>query len=168
MILFALVLTPCANAATKGGNCELPKELSKQIATVYPGSRVVTVADLEEYDASLFKREHHDDCPGMVKVDFYGNGAPTLALALRGTTGGQNQTKLVLATKVIRWKLRLLDTMDGFAAVVWSENPGEYTDVYGKKELRAKYPPVVFCKYEALALLYAWTGKRVSKIWIAD
>jgi len=90
------------------------------IATAYPGSRVVTVADLDEYNASLFKREHHDDCAGMVKVDFYGNGASTLALALRGKTEGQDQTKLVLATKAATWKLRLLDTMDGFAAVVWS------------------------------------------------
>src|SRR3954469_15161433 len=112
MILCALVLTPCANAETKGGNCELPKELSMVIAIASPGSRVVTVADLDEYNASLFKREHHDDCAGMVKVDFYGNGASTLAFALRGKTEGQDQTKLVLATKAATWKLRLLDTMD--------------------------------------------------------
>jgi hypothetical protein len=32
----------------------------------------------------------------------------------------------------------------------------------------AKRPVIVFCKYEAWAIVYSWTGTRVDKVWISD
>ncbi|MGA9594450.1 MAG: hypothetical protein WBS18_15230, partial [Candidatus Acidiferrales bacterium] len=61
-----------------------------------------------------------------------------------------------------------LDTAKGSVPVVWSQPPGEYRDVYGKKTIRATNQVIVFCGYESWAILYAWTGKEVEKIWISD
>jgi hypothetical protein len=38
----------------------------------------------------------------------------------------------------------------------------------GQKKIRATRPVIVFCGYEAWAILYAWTGKDVIKIQLAD
>lgn len=52
--------------------------------------------------------------------------------------------------------------------VVWTEKPGKYDDVYGQKTLNADRPVVVLCGYESWAILYAWTGSKVERIWISD
>lgn len=62
-----------------------------------------------------------------------------------------------------------MDTADGAPApVVWSQPAGEYRDVYGKKEIRATRPVIVFTGYESWSILYAWTGSKVTKIWLRD
>jgi hypothetical protein len=52
--------------------------------------------------------------------------------------------------------------------VVWREGPGKYRDVYGEKTIRATHSVVVLAEYESWAILYAWTGKGIEKIWISD
>jgi hypothetical protein len=51
---------------------------------------------------------------------------------------------------------------------VWTEKPGKYDDVYGEKTLNATRPVVVLCGYNSWAIVYAWTGKKVEKVWISD
>jgi hypothetical protein len=51
--------------------------------------------------------------------------------------------------------------------VVWSDKPGEYEGVYRHK-IRATRPVIVFCGYEAFAILCAWTNNKVAKIWLLD
>src|SRR5579859_8207356 len=80
----ALVLFPLVQPAvgvTEGG-CDLPQNLQREIANTYPWARLVSLSDLEEDDRKFFQSDHADDCPGLVKVDFYGDGKPTFALAL--------------------------------------------------------------------------------------
>jgi hypothetical protein len=60
-----------------------------------------------------------------------------------------------------------LETTDGTPAV-WREGPGKYDGMNEEKPLRAKNPVIVFCGYESWAILYAWTGTEVKKIWISD
>lgn len=62
--------------------CVLPVGLQQQLATEYPKLRPVKLSDLEEDDKKYFQADHHSSCPGIVKVDFYGDGKPTLALVL--------------------------------------------------------------------------------------
>ncbi|HEX4543658.1 MAG TPA: hypothetical protein VH114_10855 [Candidatus Acidoferrum sp.] len=169
LLASALVFVEVAAAGPPNGACDLPKDLQREVTNKYPGRTLVNLSDLNEDDRKLFRKEHADSCPGLVKVDFYGDGKPTLALALTTKSVAKGKTELVLARQVgAGWKTTTLDTTDGPVPVVWSEKPGEYKDVYGEKKIRASRPVIVFCGYYSWAVLYAWTGNRVAKIWLAD
>jgi hypothetical protein len=164
------VFVQFAVAAPPNDACTLPQDLQRDIATKYPGEKLVSLSDLDEDDRGFFQKDHSDACPGLVKADFYGDGKPTLALVLITKSGAKKKAELVVAHQVGgHWQTTVLDTADGAPVpVVWSQPPGEYRDIYGKKEIRATRPVIVFAGYESWAILYAWTGKHVSKVWIAD
>lgn len=164
------VLVKVAVAAPPGDTCNLPQDLQREIAAKYPGAKPISLSDLEADDKGFFQKDHGDACPGLAKVDFYGDGKPTLALVLIAKSGAKGKAKLVVAHQVGgQWKTALLDSADGAPVpVVWSQPPGQYRDVYGKKEIRATKPVIVFTGYESWSILYAWTGSRVTKIWLQD
>lgn len=177
LLIFAvtllLELIPNAFAASVNDPCALPQDLEPVISHKYADARVVTSSDLEEDDRRFFEADHYDACPGLIKVDFYGDAQPTLAvvLLLRRAADKKEQTELIVAHQVGKaWNLAELGSggADSLVPVVWSQPPGIYQDVYSAKTIRAIRPVIVFCKYEAWAILYAWNGKRVSKIWIMD
>ena len=104
-----------------------------------------------------------------MSVDFYGDGKPALALVLASGEGANQKAELVVAHKIgENWKTTLLDTANSSVPVVWRQKPGKYTDVYGNKTIRAKKPVIVFCGYNSWAIVYAWMGKGVDKVWLAD
>jgi hypothetical protein len=105
----------------------------------------------------------------LVRVDFYGDKKPTLALVLTTGDGANQKAELVVAHKLgENWETMLLDSAGSSVPVVWRQAPGTYKDVYGKKTIRATKPVIVFCGYESWAIVYAWTGKGVDKVWLAD
>ena len=164
-----LGLFHAAFAGAANGPCDLPPSLQRGLASKYPGARLVSLQDLSEETRGLFQKDHGKDCPGLVEVDFYGDGKPTLALVLIVNSGGNLSTELVVAHEVAqRWKTVSMDKAKSTIAVVWSQRPGEYEDVYGEKKIRATGPVIVFCEYNAWAILYAWTGGRADKIWLRD
>ncbi|MGC1484949.1 MAG: hypothetical protein WA789_14220, partial [Candidatus Acidiferrum sp.] len=71
-----------ATARPSTSVCELPRDLQSVIESKYPGRTVVSLSDLGDDDKGFFQKAHGDTCPGLVEVDFYGDGKPTLALAL--------------------------------------------------------------------------------------
>ncbi len=147
--------------------CALPNGLSRAIAVKHPNSHVVTLDDLNRDDQTLFQKEHGSSCPGLARVDFYGDGRPTFALVL--LRAGARKAELVIAHQLQnQWQTTSLDTAESSVPVVWTEKPGKYDDVYGEKTLNATRPVVVLCGYNSWAIVYAWTGKRVEKIWIRD
>jgi hypothetical protein len=149
--------------------CALPSDLQSEITNKYPGRTLVNVSDLTDDDREFFQKEHGNSCPGLVKLDFYGDGKPTFALALTTNALAKGRTELVVAHQVASmWKTTTLETVSGDAAVAWSEKPGEYKDVYGEKKIHATAPVIVFCRYEASKILYAWTHDRVTKIRLSD
>ena len=149
--------------------CTFPAGLREQISRKYPGATLVSLADLSEDDRKFFQGDHGNRCPGLVKVDFYGDGKPTWALVLTAGERSKSKSELVVARQVgERWEVRSLDTAGAQVPVVWRQDPGKYRDVYGDKEIRSTRPVIVLCGYESWAILYFWTGKRVEKIWIAD
>lgn len=166
--LFAFVQV--AAAARPDRECELPMALQRQIVAVYPKGELVSMSDLNADDRGFFQKDHGDACPGLVKADFYGDGRPTLALVLIMKGGAKNKAKLVLAREVGgRWVTTVVDTADAMRVpVVWSQPPGQYRDVYGKREIRATKPVIVFSAYESWSILYAWAGTRFTKIWLRD
>jgi len=160
---------PMAVGASQVDPCDLPKDLRSEVATKYPGKKVVTLADLQDDDRGFFQKDHSDSCPGLVSVDFYGDGKLTLAMVLVGKGERKDSAILVVAHKVgVAWKTTMLAAGGPTVPVVWSQDPGEYQDVYGQKKIRAARPVIVFCRYESWAILYAWTGSRVTKIWLQD
>jgi hypothetical protein len=166
---FLLFLFAQSAAAQADKACDLPRDLQGAISSKYQGKKIVGLSDLCEDDRGLFQKDHGKACPGVINVDFYGDGKPTLALVLIAKGGAKGKAELVVAHRVGgSWSTTLLDRAKDSIPVVWSQEPGKYQDVYGKKELRAARPVVVFCQYEAWAILYAWTDKHVSKIWLSD
>jgi hypothetical protein len=169
ILLGVSVFVETATAATEDRACELPQELQSVIASKFPGAMLVNLSNLYDFERKIFQKEHGKRCPGLVKVDFYGDGKPTLALVLRTRGPAAWNASLVVAHKVGRiWGTILLETDYDESPVVWMEPPGKYLDVYGEKEIRAAKPVIVFCQYYAWAILYAWTGKDVAKIWMLD
>jgi hypothetical protein len=165
--LFALAQV--AIAVTTSDACDLPNDLQREVASKYPGAVLVRLSDLDQDDSTRFRKEHGNACPALVKVDFYGDGKPTLALVLISNGGAKEKAQLVVAHQIAgRWKTVVLDSATSSSPVVWSQAPGEYRDVYGVTKVQATRPVIVFCEYESWAIVYAWTGKAVTKVWIAD
>jgi hypothetical protein len=75
----------------------LPLGLREEISTKYSGASITSLADLSEYHKKLFHKEHGVRCPGLVKVDFYGDGRPTWALVLNKREGSRSKAELVVA-----------------------------------------------------------------------
>lgn len=158
-----------AAASPANDACTLPQDLQEKVAEKYPGAKVVTSLDLGEHDMSYFEKDHKAACPGLVSVDFYGDHKPTVALVLVLGSGPSEVAELVVAHRAVnRWETKLLDTAKLSVPVVWSQPPGKYDDVYGNKAIRATHPVIVFCGYDSWAIVYAWKGDRVSKVWLHD
>ena len=104
----------------------------------------------------------------MTEVNFYGDGKPTFALALTTKSQANPVTRLILAHQAgANWQVTTLSKADGPVPVVWSEKPGEYKSVYQHK-IRATRPVIVFSGYSSWAVLYAWTGSTIAKLWLRD
>ncbi len=157
-------------AAQSQDRCALPSGLSDSISKKYPGASVVSLADLEQYNRKLFQKGHGTRCPGLVKVNFYGDGKPTWALVLKAGEGSKQKAELVIARRLGEdWDLRSVDTSDTAPMpVVWRQGPGKYEGMSEPTTIRATNPVVVLCGYGSWAILYAWTGKEVVKTWISD
>lgn len=166
--LWLLAIVQGAAAQSSNDACDLPKDLQSIVESKYPGTKIVTLSDLNDDDKQLFQKEHANSCPGVAKVDFYGDGKPTFALALTTKSQANLTTKLVLARQVgANWKVAILDKADGPVPVIWSDKPGEYKGVYQHK-IRATRPVIVFCGYSSWAVLYTWTNNRIAKLWLRD
>lgn len=144
--------------------------MQSEIATKYPGAHVVTQNDLTEDDLKFYRHDHGNACPGLAKADFFGDGKPTLAVVLAVKDGEKDHTQLVIAREAgTEWTIQPMGTgVGGPIPVVWSQPPAKYTDVDNGKILRAVHPVFVFCGYEGWAIVYAWTGTKIDKVWIMD
>src|SRR5713226_323858 len=167
LALFNFAFTYVGSAAT-GEQCQPPLSLGEEISKRFPGTHIVTAADLEEYDRKLFRKDHGTRCPGLVKVNFFGDGKPTWALVLIPGDNPKRQAQLVVAHLLdAGWEIRSLEATDG-TPVVWREGPGKYEGMSEPMTIHAKYPVIVFCGYGSWAILYSWTDKEVVKTWISD
>jgi len=155
-------------AAPAKDSCDLPPGLREELSKKYTDMRPVTLADLDEYDRKLFQKDHGTRCPGLARVNFYGDGKPTWAVVLIAGENPKRKAELVVARHGgDGWDIRSLDTTDG-TPVIWREGPGKYDDLYGKKTIRATRPVIVFCGLESWAVVFSWTGKEVERVQTSD
>ena len=165
---FLVSAQPLFSAKTSNATCNPPSGLAEKLAKEYPGSHVLGLGDMEEYDRKLFRKGHGARCPGLVKVNFYGDGKPTWALVLTAGEHPHRKVELIVARQLPDgWEVRSLVTTDG-APVIWREGPGKYEDIYGDRTIRATRPVIVSCDYGSSAIVYAWMGDRVDKVWLSD
>src|SRR5271167_1827448 len=166
--LYLFVLIPAVIAASSDDRCAFPPDLHDEISKRYPGTRVVSLADLGEYKRKLFQKDHGAGCPGLVRVNFYGDGRPTYALVLIAGENPKRRAELIVAHQVAEgWEIRSLDVTE-WTPVVWREGPCNYDDRYSKETVQATRPVIVFCGLESWAVIFAWTGKEVEKVQISD
>jgi hypothetical protein len=155
--------------AAFGASCALPDDLQREVSAKYAEAHVVSLSDLGADDRATFVKEHGDACPGFTVVDFYGDRKTTYAIDLVTKAEPARKALLVVAHDVDHhWTISPIDTADSSTPVVWNDKPGEYRDVYGKKKIQAARPVIVWCAYDAWAIVYAWTGTKVAKVWLAD
>ena len=62
---YLFVFIQIVAAAQLSGACDLPQSLHREIVSKYPGTKVVTLSDLNEYDRKLFQKDHGNNCPGL-------------------------------------------------------------------------------------------------------
>src|SRR6266478_2332893 len=167
--LYMFALIPPVTAASSNDRCTFPAGLRDELSRKYPGTRVVGIDDLSEYKRKLFRKHHHSQCPGLVKVNFFGDGKPTWAFVLISGENPKRKAQLVVAHQVDdTWETRLLSTTDG-TPVVWRDGPGKYEGLYyEEKTIRAQWPVIVFCGLESWEVVFAWTGKEVEKVQLSD
>lgn len=146
-------IDPCVSA--------LPAALSARLETAYPSGKVVTFDQLHPTDQDLYDNDHPAQCPGLVRLDFYGRSTKQLALLLFDG----KQTLLLLADDrgKDRWNIRQIDLVDSHAAPVIIVLPADR-----KKELRARHDVLALVWYESASVAYIWSRNRVEKIWLSD
>src|SRR5260370_2426034 len=84
----------CVVSAATGEQCQPPSSLGEEISKRFPGTHLVTAADLHEYDRKLFQKEHGTRCPGLVKVNFFADGKPPLPLVLISAVNPNQKSQL--------------------------------------------------------------------------
>src|SRR4029077_824232 len=136
--LFAFIQTVAATPPPD--RCEYPSGLKDEISKKFPGTHLVSLADLTEYDKKLYQKDQGTRSPGLVRVDFYGDGKPTWAIVLIAGENPKRSAELVVAHQVgSDWEIRSLEKTDG-TPVVWRQGRGKYDGMYEGKPIRAKYP----------------------------
>jgi hypothetical protein len=167
VVLFSCVALQVV-AAAPNRSCNFPAGLGTEIAKKYPSTRPVSLADLDDYDKELFKKDHGTQCPGLIAVDFYGDHNPTWAIVLISGENPKREAQLIVARKLgTNWDIGSITSTSG-TPVVWSEPPGKYEGVWGDKAIHARNPVIVFCGYESWVVVYAWNGKEVEKVQMSD
>lgn len=171
VIFFAGMCLFAANqvlAASPEDKCALPPGLRDEISKTRPRTRPISLADLDDYARKQYRKDFGTRCPGLVRVNFYGDGKPTWALLLVAKESPKEKPELVVAHQLANtWDIRSLDTADG-AVAVWREGPGKYEGMNEGKPIRAKNPVILIGDYGSFTILYAWTGKEVEKTWLSD
>ena len=158
--VFSLSAQASAQAARRSHCSEtIPTAVQKIIQQRYPGFHVLT------------KKESGHGCPGIAKVDVYGDGRTVYAIVIltdRGF-GWQKAGKLLLAKKNAHyWEVEVLDEGDGYPGSLWHESAGQYGDRYGEKTLRSKGEVIIYFGHESWERAYGWTGEKIEWVQLSD
>lgn len=150
-----------AESATSRSHCSetLPSSLGKMITQRYPGFQVLT------------KKDSSHGCPGIAKIDFYGDDRIVYATVIRRLQGAKRsgEGKLLLAEKEDKnWKVTILDEGDHWGNVAY-EPAGLYGDMYRTKSFETKGDLIMYFRYDQTwAVGYGWTGEKIEEVLLSD
>jgi hypothetical protein len=150
----------------------LPRPLEQALGRRFPAAAVLTLEQLDPTEKSLFTQQEGPRCPGVVHLDFFGDRTDTYGIVIVTGDGDSRRALLVLASRrrtALPWQLQTLESFsDPGLPTLTREQPGLYEDVYGEKTIRARGEALLLVGWESWAILYAWTGKTIDKVWLAD
>jgi hypothetical protein len=149
----------------------LPNSLENLVKEQYRGWQIVSVEMLKPHHRKLFLKDRRRKCPGIAKVDLYGDGRQVYAVVLIEESDIDRRSKLVLTqeTGKDKWQMTTLEDETTVPIPVVAAGPaGTYEHVYGERELKSDHEVVVYIGYESWVVVYAWNGKQIEKIQISD
>lgn len=110
------------------------------------------------------KKDSTHGCPGIVKVDFYGDGRAVYAVVIQKDRDG----KLLLASKEGQgWKVEVLED-EGSPGSLWHAPANEFVDMYGERTAKAKGDIILYFGYESWERGYGWTGDKIEWVQLTD
>jgi hypothetical protein len=118
---------------------------------------------------ALYSKEHPGGCPGVVRLDFLGDGSEAFAILL--VEKSKSKTVLILARRARpdNWDLILLQRGDARPVpVIWKEPAAEYDDLWKEKKLTPKGEVLVIAGYESWARAYGWDGNKADWVQFSD
>lgn len=163
LLVISLTFSVLQDAAgtTSRSHCSemLPSSLDKIISQRYLGFQVLT------------KKDSSHGCPGIAKIDFYGDGRIVYAAVIRRVRGTERsgEGKLLLAEKENKnWKVTILYEGDDWGNVAY-EPAGLYGDMYRTRSFETKGDLIVYFRYDQTwAVGYGWTGEKIEKVQLTD
>jgi hypothetical protein len=129
----------------------IPTAIQKIIQQRYSGFHIRT------------KKDSMRGCPGIVKVNFYGDGRTVYAVVIQQDHDNHRvEGKLLLASKQSQsWKVEVLDEGDGVGSI-WHGPAEEFDDMYRGRTQVPKGDIIVYFGYESWARAYGWTGEKIE------
>ncbi|MCA1828830.1 MAG: hypothetical protein ABR567_19560 [Myxococcales bacterium] len=148
-----VLLAPAIGLAKPHCSDTLPPAVAKLVHERFSDGHIVS------------KKDRKIGCPGIARVDFYGDGRTVLAISIKTGDDGQ----LLLAEKDgSGWKLSPLQSARGASMAVWFGKAGKYESVYGEKSFTSKGDVILYFDGESATIAYGWTGAAIEKVWTSD
>ena len=152
--------------------CELPANLSREIARRYPAWTVAQLSDLSMDDRQLFLAAHGAGaCPGIVRGRFVATNDAAYAILLRkGSNRQLHEMVLVARPSKGDFELRvaLADTPTSRPAVIASVPPGQYAAVGNEAKVRLAFEGIRYEVIEAGASLIYWDRDRFAHVVVGE
>lgn len=117
-----------------------------------------------------YRKERPTGCPGVLRLDLYGDGRPVFAILIMREIQNGWQTKLLLAEQEShkKWKLQTIWEANDVDGVLLPVPPGEDSDIWRDVTIRGTGEGILYIKYEAYAIVFRWTGQSIEHVYVMD
>ncbi len=149
--------------------CALTAGLGCEIGHRYPEYRVLDITMLRSDDRKLFTHDSPGQCPGVARLQFFGDRKKAVAVLLWKQEKGEGYLVVGREQGGDRWEVMEVSKLGGsFPPVIWPEPPGEYADWNGTRKMKVKWPAIHLVQYEAWSKLFAWDGSKIVMLQMTD
>ncbi|MFY9551760.1 MAG: hypothetical protein WAU32_11455 [Thermoanaerobaculia bacterium] len=170
-VAFVVLLASQSSNAIDRCADALPPSLADQLRRQYPGYSLVTEALLDPHDREAYQKDHPNGCPGVARLDFYGDGGAAYAVLLVRPSRAPREALLLVARSASEapWAFRKLGRVDiGAVPVIYSLPAGQYWSADASEHAEFKGEVVAEVAFEAWSSIFGWTGSRVKSIVTSD
>ncbi len=162
LVVLLLLATPQVNAdASPRRHCSetIPTAVQKNIHDRYSDFHIRT------------KKDSTHGCPGIVKVDFYGDGRAVYAVVIQKDHDEremQQDGKLLLASREGKgWKVEILED-EGNPGSLWHAPADKFVGMHEGRTAAAKGDIIVYFGYESWERAYGWTEEKIEWVQLSD